>query len=63
MYNYELTITREAASRGNGAEIMSTLRYPVPLPFSRGSSRAQKEAKRLHRDPPTTAQKAFRISV
>ena len=49
-------MAREAASWGNGAEKMS------PSRFYPGVSRAQKEAKRLHKGPPTTAQKAFRNS-
>ena len=47
-------ITREAAAVGKGAEKMPT------LPNSRGVPRTQKEAKRLHKGPPMTAQKAHR---
>ena len=35
----------------------------VPSLFYRGVSRAQTEAKRLHKGPPTTAQKPFRNSI
>ena len=50
-------ITREAAAVGKGAEKMST------SSISHGSPEAQKEAKRLPKGPPTTAQTLSRNLV